>query len=48
MPAVPFDALSSNVIVAVAMAAVAFAIGRWTNRPALAHALWLLVISDLF
>jgi WD40 repeat protein/beta-lactamase regulating signal transducer with metallopeptidase domain len=47
MPAVPFDALASNLLVAVALAAVAFACGRWANRPALAHALWLLVLVKL-
>lgn len=47
MPAVPFDALTSNLILAALMAAIAFAVGRWTNRPALAHALWLLVLVKL-
>lgn len=47
MSAVPFDALASNIIVAAAIAAVAFACGRWAGRPALAHALWLLVLLKL-
>ncbi len=47
MSAVPFDALASNVLVAAALAAGAFACGRGARRPALAHALWLLVLVKL-
>jgi WD40 repeat protein/beta-lactamase regulating signal transducer with metallopeptidase domain len=47
MPAVPFDALVNNVLVAAATAVAAFVCGRWANRPALAHVLWLLVLVKL-
>jgi WD40 repeat protein/beta-lactamase regulating signal transducer with metallopeptidase domain len=47
MPAVPFDAVASNLIVAALLAVVAIVVGRWANRPSLAHVLWLLVLVKL-
>ena len=37
----------SNVAVALVLAAVACAAGRWLRRPALTHGLWLLVFLKL-
>src|SRR5262245_29510642 len=47
MPTAIFEAVLGNLAVASALAVVAFAAGRWANRPALAHALWLLVLVKL-
>ncbi|QEL19718.1 M56 family metallopeptidase [Limnoglobus roseus] len=47
MPAVPFDAIASNLIAAGVLAVAAVACGRWLNRPAVAHVLWLLVLVKL-
>jgi WD40 repeat protein/beta-lactamase regulating signal transducer with metallopeptidase domain len=41
------EAVLGNLAVAAVLASAAFAIGRWANRPALAHALWLLVLLKL-
>lgn len=46
MPAVPFDAIASNLVAASVLAVAAVACGRW-GRPAVAHALWLLVLVKL-
>src|SRR4051812_12799756 len=37
----------SNLIVAGVLAALAAAVARWGNRPALAHGLWVLVLLKL-
>jgi WD40 repeat protein/beta-lactamase regulating signal transducer with metallopeptidase domain len=47
MPAAIFEAVLGNLAVAAALAAVALAAGRWLNRPAVAHVLWLLVLVKL-
>ncbi len=47
MPTAILEAVLGNLAVAAALTAVAFAAGRWANRPALAHALWLLVLVKL-
>ena len=47
MPTAIFEAVLANLAVAAALAGVALAAGRWANRPALAHALWLLVLVKL-
>ncbi len=47
MPAVPFDAIASNLLAASILALVAVVCGRWVNRPAVAHVLWLLVLVKL-
>jgi WD40 repeat protein/beta-lactamase regulating signal transducer with metallopeptidase domain len=47
MPAAIFEAVLGNLAVAAALAAVALAVGRWLNRPAVAHVLWLLVLVKL-
>lgn len=47
MPAAIFEAVLGNLAVASALAVLALAAGRWANRPALAHALWLLVLVKL-
>ncbi|MBN9119889.1 MAG: hypothetical protein J0I06_12135 [Planctomycetes bacterium] len=41
------EAVLGNLAVATALAVVALAVGRWANRPALAHVLWLLVLVKL-
>jgi WD40 repeat protein/beta-lactamase regulating signal transducer with metallopeptidase domain len=48
MPAAIFEAVLGNLAVAAALAAVALAAGRWLNRPAVSHVLWLLVLVKLF
>jgi WD40 repeat protein/beta-lactamase regulating signal transducer with metallopeptidase domain len=47
MPAAIFEAVLGNLAVAAGLAAVALAAGRWLNRPAVAHVLWLLVLVKL-
>ena len=47
MPAAIIEAVLGNLAVAAALAAVAFAAGRWLGRPAVAHVLWLLVLVKL-
>lgn len=42
-----FEAVLGNLAVAGLLAIVAAAVGRWANRPALAHALWLLTLVKL-
>src|SRR5207244_4514013 len=47
MAAAALELLLSNLVVAAGLAAVALAAGRWGRRPALTHALWLLVLLKL-
>jgi WD40 repeat protein/beta-lactamase regulating signal transducer with metallopeptidase domain len=47
MAAAALELLLSNLVVAAGLAAVALAAGRWGKRPALTHALWLLVLLKL-
>lgn len=47
MSAAILEAVLGNLAVATALAVVALAVGRWANRPALAHVLWLLVLVKL-
>ena len=47
MPTAILEAVLGNLAVATALAVVALAVGRWANRPALAHVLWLLVLVKL-
>src|SRR5437899_12877630 len=42
LPISILEAVLGNLAVAAALAVIAFAAGRWANRPALVHALWLL------
>jgi WD40 repeat protein/beta-lactamase regulating signal transducer with metallopeptidase domain len=44
---VALEAFVSNFVVAGLLASVAFVVSRWSNRPALAHVLWLLVLIKL-
>ena len=41
------DGLVVNSLLVVPLAAVAWLVGRWANRPAVAHALWVLVLLKL-
>ena len=41
------EAVLGNLAAAAALAGIAFTIGRWANRPALAHTLWILVLLKL-
>ncbi len=47
MSAAILEAVLGNLAVATVLAVAAFATGRWANRPALAHALWVLVFVKL-
>jgi WD40 repeat protein/beta-lactamase regulating signal transducer with metallopeptidase domain len=47
MSAAILEAVLGNLVVATALVAAAFAVGRWTNRPAIGHVLWLLVLVKL-
>ncbi len=47
MSAAILEAVLGNLAVATALAGVALVVGRWANRPALAHVLWLLVLLKL-
>src|SRR5947209_13484609 len=47
MSAALLEAVLGNLAAAAGLAAVAAAVGRWANRPAVAHVLWLLVLVKL-
>ncbi len=47
MSAAIFEAVLGNLAVSAALGFVALGVSRWTNRPAIAHALWLLVLIKL-
>ena len=47
MPATIFEAVLGNLALAAALAVLALAASKWLKRPAVAHALWLLVLVKL-
>jgi WD40 repeat protein/beta-lactamase regulating signal transducer with metallopeptidase domain len=47
MPGAILDAVFGNLVVAAALAAAAYVVGRKTKRPAVVHAAWLLVLVKL-
>src|SRR5262245_36602239 len=47
MAAAVLELLLSNLVWAAVLAVIALAAGRWGKRPALTHALWLLVLLKL-